>query len=149
MLGGEALPEDGAGDYDVESADTENIEDTVKRQLRRREDWNREGFKQRVMGNMEIVQTIAELYLSNAPGMIGDIDTALGEGDFRALRNGAHDLKGMSENLGAEKVALLAHEIELAALDRRVEDMNYLVNELHRNYLRVEQRLQDESASIS
>ncbi|MEE4659796.1 MAG: Hpt domain-containing protein, partial [Halieaceae bacterium] len=116
----------------------ENLRGTLATQLRRRQDWNREAFKRRVMGNMEIVHKITELYLQSAPQLIDRILASVAEENYRDLRSAAHELSGMSENLGAEKMALVAKEIQLAALDRRDDDLHYLLSELRDQYARLE-----------
>jgi len=125
-----SVPETGDGEEDVRGS--------LATQLRRRQDWNREAFKRRVMGNMEIVHTITEMYLQNAPKLIDRIFAGAEDEDYRDVRSAAHELSGMSENLGAEKMALVAREIELAALDRRDDDLPYLLGELRGHYDRVE-----------
>ncbi|TGD70829.1 response regulator [Mangrovimicrobium sediminis] len=145
------------GDGDDDSAEVvefERPEDAdnplateVRQELRKRPDWDREEVKRRVLGNIEIVNTIIDLYLKSAPEIQGGLRAALAEENFRSLRNLAHDLKGMSENLSARKIAYIAYEIEMAALDRRAEDIDYLLGVLDANCERLETVLQEEVAA--
>jgi len=141
VRGGEgtsAIAEISDGPAIVKGDGEEDLKMTLATQLRRRQDWNREAFKRRVMGNMEIVHKITELYLQSAPELIDRILAGVAEEDYRDLRSAAHELSGMSENLGAEKMALVAKEIQLAALDRRDDDLHYLLSELRDHYARLE-----------
>ena len=133
-----ATPESGDALAPETGDDEEDLRGTMMTQLQRRQDWNREAFKRRVMGNIEIVQKITELYLQSAPQLIDRIVASVAEEEYRDLRSAAHELSGMSENLGAEKMALVAKEIQLAALDRREDDLQYLLGELRVLYSRFE-----------
>ena len=56
-----------------------------------------------------------ELYLRLVPGMIGEIEAAVGEGDADKVRQLAHKLKGSCLSLGTSRFAQVCHALEVAA----------------------------------
>ncbi len=67
------------------------------------------------MGGGAAVARIYRLYLENGPPALSEIDAALTAGDAVRLGKAAHALKSMSLSLGAQRVAVLASELEKAA----------------------------------
>jgi HPt (histidine-containing phosphotransfer) domain-containing protein len=100
------------------------------------------------MGKMEIVSTLVDLYLKVAPELIERVDQALERENYRDLRNVVHEFKGMAQNLGAQKVAYLSYEIEMAALDRRLRDIVFLVAKLKLVSSTLHKILEDHEATV-
>jgi PAS domain S-box-containing protein len=71
----------------------------------------------RDVGGEEIVAEICELFIAEAGPRLDQLRTAAEQGDARALRQGAHALKGSAANIGAVAVASAAAELEQAGLD--------------------------------
>jgi two-component system sensor histidine kinase/response regulator len=66
-------------------------------------------------GDNEFVHELAESFLESAPRCLAQIDTALRDGDLRALAAGAHALNGISRTVGAEEMAEACKRVETAA----------------------------------
>jgi PAS domain S-box-containing protein len=64
------------------------------------------------LGSASLVGEIVELYLGEAPGLLGQLRQAQEAGDRPALERAAHTLKGSSNNVGADRLANLLREIE-------------------------------------
>jgi two-component system sensor histidine kinase/response regulator len=62
-----------------------------------------------------LLQAVAELFLGQAPQLLGDLRRAATEDDPETLRGVAHHLKGSAANVGAVRVAALCQELESAA----------------------------------
>lgn len=67
---------------------------------------------------------VLELYLEDAPRLVGAIAQAAAQPDFEALRFSAHSLKSSSGTLGAQRLASLCQRLEMQA---RSGDSNNLV----------------------
>ncbi len=70
-------------------------------------------------GDNEFVHELAESFLESAPRCVAGIDTALRDGDLRALAAEAHALTGISATIGAVDLAEACKRVESAA--RRAE----------------------------
>ncbi len=56
----------------------------------------------RVGGDLELLQEIALLFLSDSARMLREIDNAVAARDAKALDNAAHTIKGCVSNFGAQ-----------------------------------------------
>lgn len=65
---------------------------------------------------------VLELYLEDAPQLIGSITQSAAQPDFDALRFSAHSLKSSSGTLGAQRLANLCQQMEYKA--RSGDDSN-------------------------
>ena len=68
-------------------------------------------------GDNEFVHELAVSFLESAPRCVAGIETALRDGDLRALAAEAHALKGISATLGAVELAEACNRVESAARD--------------------------------
>ncbi|MCK9608058.1 MAG: EAL domain-containing protein [Methylomonas sp.] len=87
-------------------------------------------------------------YLEDTPQQIEQIGRALATNDYLALRDLAHSLKGASRNLGAEKLAAIARQLEEQAGQRQTEGSDALLAQLREEYRLIEQLLQRESGGV-
>lgn len=65
---------------------------------------------------------VLELYLEDAPQLVGSIVQSVGQPDFDTLRFSAHSLKSSSGTLGAQRLASLCQQMEYKA--RSGDDSN-------------------------
>jgi len=63
---------------------------------------------------------IIQMFLSNAPQLLAEIQNQTAAGKADAVRMAAHSLKGSSANLGAEQLARFCSELEKAAKEARL-----------------------------
>jgi len=68
----------------------------------------------RVGGDQELLEEVAQLFLDDYPNSISEIEKALAVGDPRGVERGAHTLKGAVSNFGADSVVESALALELA-----------------------------------
>ncbi|MCQ8130406.1 EAL domain-containing protein [Methylomonas rivi] len=111
-----------------------------------------ETLDERVLNQLreEIGQGFAKMlgfYLEDAPRQIEQIGQALAADDYPGLAELAHSLKGASRNLGAEKLAAIARQLEEQAGQRRIEGGEALLARLGEEYRLIEQLLQRESGA--
>ena len=70
---------------------------------------------ERVGGDLELLQEIAQLFLEHSPALVDEMRTALGNGDAKSLERAAHNLKGSVSNFGAEAAQQAALRLEVIA----------------------------------
>ena len=68
-------------------------------------------------GDKDFEQEMISLFLSDFTKRIEAVEQSLSAGDAETLRRDAHTLKGSSANMGANRLADLARDIEYAARD--------------------------------
>lgn len=89
------------------------------RALPRRSALDRELALSRLGGDLELLQEIALLFLSDSERMLREIENAVLARDAKALDRAAHMLKGCVSNFGAQHL----HDVSLA-LERMGRDGN-------------------------
>ncbi|AEF99550.1 EAL domain-containing protein [Methylomonas methanica] len=87
-------------------------------------------------------------YLEDTPQQIEQIGLTLTTNDYLKLRDLAHSLKGASRNLGAEKLAAIARQLEEQADRQEIEAGDALLAQLREEYRLIEQLLQQESGAV-
>lgn len=83
-------------------------------------------------------------YLEDTPLQIDQLGLALATDDHLQVRELAHGLKGASRNLGAEKLAAFARQLEEQAGQDRIENSEALLTQLRDEYRFIEQLLNRE-----
>ncbi len=68
----------------------------------------------RVGGDRELLEEVAQLFLDDYPNSVAEIEQALAAGDARGVERGAHTLKGAVSNFGADSVVETALALEMA-----------------------------------
>ncbi len=69
-----------------------------------------------------LVCELIDLYLSDAPARISEIEDALERDDFELLERATHTLKSASANIGATKLSAMCAELETMARSHAVDD---------------------------
>jgi HPt (histidine-containing phosphotransfer) domain-containing protein len=75
----------------------------------------------RVGGDEELLKEVAQLYLTEYPGLVDQIRDAVASSDADALLRSAHMLKGSLGTLGAEASMKLALNLEMMGRARRLD----------------------------
>ena len=83
---------------------------------------DRDAVLDRVGGDEELLREITEIFLSEYPGLLDEIRTAIGAGDLAKLEVSAHTLKGSVANFGAEDATEAARQLEVMARKRQMEN---------------------------
>ncbi len=74
-----------------------------------------DALKERIGNDMDLAAQIAVAFLQVRGDLGARMRSALAEGDAARISDTAHELKGMAATIGAERLALAAKEIEMAA----------------------------------
>lgn len=82
----------------------------------------------------ELVRRLIQIYMDISPKIIGDIETGVTNGNIEQVGSQAHSLKGCSSELGAEDLAELSHQLQMAARAGDSASIEPLVNDLRRCY---------------
>lgn len=88
----------------------------------------------RLDGDEELFSEIVEVFLSEGPGQIEDVVTALQKGEASVIERSAHGLKGAAGNIGAVRLRRVAHRIEAAARRGDASAASALGDALEREY---------------
>jgi PAS domain S-box-containing protein len=97
-------------------------------------------------GEPDIVQELAEAFLSETLPLLEAMHQAVLERQPEKLRRAAHNLKGSSHNLGARRMATLSAGLETLGKSGTVEGAADLVTRLEQEYKRVCRALATEIA---
>ncbi len=73
---------------------------------------DRDALFDRVGGDIEFLQEIADLFLEDCPKLLAQIRAAVSGGDARSLEYAAHTLKGSVANFGADAARDAAFRLE-------------------------------------
>jgi HPt (histidine-containing phosphotransfer) domain-containing protein len=74
-----------------------------------------------IEGDPDFLTELIDAYLSDAPVRIQAMQSALGQQDLSAFAKAAHALKGSSGNLGAETLARLCLQGEMAGRNQDLQ----------------------------
>ena len=99
---------------------------------------------ERVGGDQELLEEVAQLFLDDYPNSVAEIEQALADGDPRGVERGAHSLKGAVSNFGATSVVETAMALELAG---RNGDLSTVPDQLILLHARLSE-LHDELAAM-
>ncbi len=73
---------------------------------------DQDGCLDNLGGDRELYREIVAMFTENAPGVVERLAAALEAGDMARAGHYAHDLKGMTANIGAERLSELACTIQ-------------------------------------
>jgi PAS domain S-box-containing protein len=97
-------------------------------------------------GEPDIVQELAQAFQFETPPLLEALRQAVVEGQPEQLTRAAHNLRGSSHNLGAQRMAALSAEVETLGKNGTVEGAAELITRLEQEYYRVCQALATEGA---
>jgi PAS domain S-box-containing protein len=98
--------------------------------------WDREGLQERLMGDDDLLKTVARAFLEDIPKQIFALREHFQQGIVRDVECMAHTIKGVSATVGGEALRETAFEMEKAARTGDLETAEALMAELEQ---RVEQ----------
>lgn len=91
----------------------------------------------------EFVQDLVDTFLTEAPGMLGDLRTAAEAEDTDSYRRAAHSIKSNAEIFGAQALADLARQMELSGIAPDAGTQHAALAILDAEYLRTSAILKD------
>ena len=99
-------------------------------------------------GSAGLLTRIIMSYLSDAPGLMRQIQAAWAGRDLSTLARHAHALKSTSASLGATRVSELARELEMAGKNNAIEQCASMIDALAVEYAAAERLLRAECATL-
>ena len=78
---------------------------------------------ERLGGDHEILQEIAQLFIEDTPDTMAQIRQAIDDRDAGALEKAAHSLKGSVSNFGAEEAVQAALQLEMMGRGGNLADV--------------------------
>jgi HPt (histidine-containing phosphotransfer) domain-containing protein len=74
--------------------------------------FDKAGLFSRLMDDADLVRSVIEIFLSDMPGQLDALDTAVAVGDRESAERLAHSMKGAASNVGGEAFRYAAAAIE-------------------------------------
>jgi two-component system, sensor histidine kinase and response regulator len=105
--------------------------------------FDRTGFEDRLMGDVDLVAEIARGFLEDAPSKLAALAKAVQAGDAAEAARIAHALRGACGNVGAMAMSAAAAEIEAAGRAGRIERAAALVPELEAAWRLLSRRMEE------
>lgn len=110
------------GERDTDAADGQRLQDSPL--------WSRASALERLNNNEALLAEILALFRESSPSLVGAIKAAANKGDVGALREEAHALKGISQNINADRMAEICRYVEIHAADFATPDMQLVIDSL-------------------
>ena len=98
-------------------------------------------------GGAEAIQSLMELFSTELPEVIDNIESALAAEDLVALQAAGHKMRGSAANFGAQRLAYLGQRLETQAKEGRRDGLEALVKPLREEHERAQKALQSEFSS--
>lgn len=102
---------------------------------------NRHELLDRIGGDAEFLQELAEMFLQQRRELVEQVHAALRTQDAGALARAAHTLKGCVGNLGAGPAFEAARRVEMLARGGQLDEAGRAAVELEAEVLRFEEAL--------
>ncbi|MGH1484684.1 MAG: response regulator [Cellvibrionaceae bacterium] len=109
----------------VEESNMTTSDDTV---------WDEDGFMKRIMNNETIANKLIDLFKTDTPKTISELEEAISHEKAEEAGLLAHKLKGSVGNLGGIELAELAHKIESAGKGQNLDEVKALWPMIKPNY---------------
>lgn len=86
----------------------------------------------RMGGDRRLLGQLAEFFLTDAPAMMKELETALKNDDLQGVSQAAHSLKGLVSNFEAVSATAAARQVELLKYEKSLDGAAPLVDALRR-----------------
>ena len=93
-------------------------------------DWDQDGLLKRVLGQKELLNTLIDVFFSENPARLSELESAINDGDKEKARHISHGIKGVAANLSALRLQEVAARMEAAAADGKLDQLNVLLPEI-------------------
>ncbi len=87
-------------------------------------------------GSMTLATRILGIYARSSSAVFTEVERAVAQGDGKALRHAAHNLKSSSANVGAKQLSALLKEFEMMGKEGRLDDAQAKLEKLRAEYAR-------------
>lgn len=99
--------------------------------------WDQQGFMARIMNNETIAAKLIDLFQTDTPNTIAELEQAVNANQVEQAGMLAHKLKGSAGNLGGIELADLALRIEKAGRNNQLDEMKALWPQVRPQYDRL------------
>ena len=106
--------------------------------------WDREAFLKRVRGKADRAAILIEMYLRDMPGRVNHFRQLVEAGQTDEASKLAHEIKGVSINLGGIQVEKIASMLETAGAQDDAETLMELYPKMANEFQKFRRLLQDE-----
>jgi CheY-like chemotaxis protein/HPt (histidine-containing phosphotransfer) domain-containing protein len=96
--------------------------------------WNRQMLMECLMDDEDMVKIILDDFLADIPLQIKAMKAFQESGDLSGVERQAHTMKGVSANVGAERLQSVAFEMEKAAIAQDMTAVDSFMHELERQF---------------
>ena len=101
------------------------------------------------MGDAEFVADLLATFATDAPAMLNQIDSAIGNADTVTVRRIAHTLKSNAATFGAYPLSEACRQLEQAAKEGNLDGAPGLARAIHAEYERARIELNAAQASLT
>jgi HPt (histidine-containing phosphotransfer) domain-containing protein len=88
----------------------------------------------KICDDIEVIKEVAEMFLKDSPRCIKSIAEAIKNANPKHIKMYAHSLKGAALQIGAKKLADIAHQLECAGRDKDMSNVPVLFNTVQDEY---------------
>ena len=96
--------------------------------------WDGQKLMECLMDDEDMVKTILDEFQADIPLQLQALKAFQESGDLSGVERQAHTIKGVSANVGAERLQSVALEIEKAAIDQDMTAVDLFMHELNRQF---------------
>ncbi|MFA5262532.1 MAG: PAS domain S-box protein [Opitutaceae bacterium] len=107
--------------------------------------YDRAGFLERMMQDESMLQEILATFLSDIPGQIEALATAIAHGDAKQAGALAHKIKGAASNVGGDALCELAAIMEKAGMEGDNTSLRNRMPELQSQFQRLKKAMEEET----
>lgn len=103
-------------------------------------------FRDRMMDDAELMRTVVDMFLKDAPQQIERLKDQGSTGDFREITALAHKLKGAAANIGGVALSALALNIEQASKRGAIDSIDAGIAELEQRFTQLKSVIEEKLA---
>ncbi len=111
--------------------------------------WKKEEFHQRAKGKQARIIRLIGMFIDEMPGRMSRVELSVDTGDMEALLNVSHEIKGVSGNMGAERLQNASAEMEMAAKCQDQDLIEDVLARVKNEYSEIERVMMNELAENS
>jgi len=111
--------------------------------------WDRQQALKRVVGNEELLNQLINMFRSEQPLRLAEMTRMYNGGDINALREAAHNLKGVAGNLGLIAIQKVADRLDQTIRSGATDHCDTLLDELHEETSRLTKLLTDQEKNVA
>jgi HPt (histidine-containing phosphotransfer) domain-containing protein len=98
-------------------------------------------FLERMDGDMDLLREVIEIFLEDAPSLMGALRLAIRGGNKYAMERAAHTLKGAAANISAKGLRSLSGKMQEMIKKGEVTQIEKLLKEMETHYEELDRAL--------